>query len=351
MVGDMRQFNKFRGTKGFVWLWEQGLRLRGMKNQAEAERRVKILDFWAEHGLEAVEDAFGFSRRTLFRWKAALGAAKGQLQSLDKKSTAPHKKRQRRYPSDLCDRIITLRSEHWRLGKKKLAVLLRAEGFVLSESYCGRVLVHLKEKGLLPQHKHLTANGRSGKLNEKTYTPRKKLRRATKRGMEIDTIVRFIDGVKRYIITAIDVEKKFAFAAAYANHSSASAADFLHKLAMVCPYPMGEIQNDNGSEFAAHFADACKQIGIVQYHTYPRSPKMNGCVERFNRTTWEDFIMWHRALLRDDITAFNEALVEWLLWYNTERPHESLGMVSPLRYITSTLSASECQKYWTRTDT
>lgn len=76
---------------------------------------------------------------------------------------------------------------------------------------------------------------------------------------------------------------------------------------------------------------------------------MNGHVERFNRTVSEDFIVHHRAALRDDLSRFNDALVDWLLWYDTERPHEALGMVSPLRYIVRTLPRRECQMYWTRT--
>lgn len=83
--------------------------------------------------------------------------------------------------------------------------------------------------------------------------------------MEVDTIVRFIDGTKRYILTAIDVERKFAFAGAYTGHSSASAADFLKKLTHVCPFAFDELQTDNGSEFAKHFERACADLGITHF--------------------------------------------------------------------------------------
>ncbi len=76
---------------------------------------------------------------------------------------------------------------------------------------------------------------------------------------------------------------------------------------------------------------------------------MNAHIERFNRTLSEDFISLNRPLLRDDLHAFNEKLVDWLIWYNTIRPHESLGMLSPLRYIVSTLTARESHMCWTRT--
>lgn len=323
--------------------------MRHMRKQAEVERRVKILGFWEIHGEEATKDAFGVSRRTLYRWQATLEKTHGQIQALDPKSTAPKTRRYRKYAEGFLDRLIALRTQHPHIGKKKLGVLLQKEGFRVSASYCGRVLGELKKKGLIPTHKKQSYYAKSGRFIEKTYTQRKKIRRQVKRGMEIDTVVRFVDGMKRYIVTAVDVQKKFAFAAAYTSHSSAAATDFLHKLRMVCPYPVEEIQSDNGSEFALLFREACEKLGITHYHTYPRSPKMNACVERFNRTIWEDFIMWNRALLRDDVGAFNELLVDWLLWYNLERPHESLGMLSPLQYIVRTLSASECQRLWTCT--
>jgi transposase InsO family protein len=320
-----------------------------MRNQKEAERRAKILDFWKEHGEKATRDAFGVSRRTRFRWKAALASERGKLNALDPKSTTPKGRRKRVILPNVQDFIITMRREHPRLGKAKLAVLLREEGHAVSESYIGRVIHDLKDRNLLTSGKQLSFSARTGTHHEKRAIKREKLRRMHKRGMELDSIVRYIDGIKRYILTAIDVEKKFAFAGAYTNHSSASAADFLTKLMLVAPFPITELQTDNGSEFAKHFESACTLLGLVHFHTHPRSPKENPFIERFNRTISEDFIETHRALLRDDVLGFNQALVDWLLWYNLKRPHESLGQVSPLRYIVSGLTAQECQRWWTRT--
>lgn len=340
----MRIFNKFRGTKGWLFLWERTIRFLHMRNEQEVRRRARILDFWNVHGDKAARDAFDVSRPTLYRWQQALKKSGGRLDALDPKSTAPRKKRQRSYPDGFLDRVIVLRREHHRIGKKKLAALCS-----VSESYAGRCLSDLKKRGLLPAYRKMSLYARSGRLIEKNPVYRKKIRRSHKRGMEVDTVIRFVDGVKRYIYTAIDVERKFAFAAAYTNHSSASAADFLRKLLTVAPFPVTEIQTDNGSEFAWLFEEACRLLGIVHFHTYPRCPKMNCHVERFNRTLSEDLVVFNRGLLRDDLSAFNEKLIDWLLWYNTERPHESLGMLSPLRYIVSTLTARESQMCWTRT--
>jgi len=320
-----------------------------MRNKQEVERRAKILDFWKKHGEQAARDAFSISRRTLYRWQAALGKRQGHLDALDPLSTAPKKRRRRNVLVEVETFIIAEREAHPRLGKKKLAVLLREDGYAVSESYVGRVIHELKERKLLASGKKLSFFAQTGKHHEVQQVRRTKLRRAHKRGMELDTIIRFIDGTKRYILTAIDVERKFAFAGAYTSHSSKSAADFLRRVIEVCPFEIEELQTDNGSEFAKHFEDACAALGLTHFNTHVRSPKENAFIERFNRTISEDFIMLNRALLRDDVDAFNLKMVDWLLWYNTVRPHESLGMVSPLRYIVSTLTVGECQRYWTRT--
>ena len=76
---------------------------------------------------------------------------------------------------------------------------------------------------------------------------------------------------------------------------------------------------------------------------------MNAHVERFNRTIDEEFLKWNRALLRDDVAAFNDALVDWLLWYNGERPHYALGQISPFRFMMQSLPVEECQMWWTHT--
>src|SRR3989344_745457 len=216
----MRIFNRFRGTRGWLSMWERTIRLRSMRNKQEVDRRVKILGFWSEHGTKATRDAFDVSKRTLLRWKETLEKNNGHLNALDPKSTAPLKRRRRNILPEVERLVIEERVKHPRYGKKKLKVFLKKEGHDLSESYVGRVITNLKERKLLPSGRKLSFFAQTGKHHEIQPIRRKKLRIVHKRGMELDTIVRFIDGIKRYILTAIDVEKKFAFAGAYTSHSS-----------------------------------------------------------------------------------------------------------------------------------
>ncbi len=270
------------------------------------------------------------------------------VELLNALSQAPNRRRKRKVEESILKKIIELRTLHPRLGKEKIYALLKYEGSV---STVGRIISDLKEKKLLPSGKKFSMHANTGRLVErKIKKTKKKLRRPKGyRVLEVDTVIRFIDGVKRYILTATDTKKHTAFAACYTNHGSNSASDFLKKCVAVLPDCPKAVQTDNGSEFALHFDQACNSLSLERFHIYPRSPKMNAHVERFNRTLDEEFLKYHRALLRDDVVVFNDALIDWLLWYNGERPHHSLSLLSPFQYIFNSLSVTECQMWWTNT--
>src|SRR3989344_5553286 len=148
----MRIFNKFKGTKGFISTWERVIRFRYMITE-QAKERTRILVFWKKHGLEATREAFKVSRPTLFRWQKALKESLGKLDALKKK---------RRIPS-----------------------YTRLSYYAKSDTF--------REKALI-KRKKLRSKGHTGGL------------------VKADSIVRFTNGLKRYIVTALDTEKKFAFA-------------------------------------------------------------------------------------------------------------------------------------------
>ncbi len=333
-------------------MWKRVLRFRYMITE-QAKERCRILAFWEKYGDIATTEAFRVSRPTLFRWQKALKEQGGKLEALNKQSTAPKQKRKRVIPERVKEFILSEREFDPRLSKDKLAVLLKEDGVAdLSPSTVGRMLADMKQQGLLPKYIKLSVSGKTGRLIERKPEPaRKKLRSKGHDGglVKADSIVRFTNGVKRYIVTALDKDAKFAFAFAYKNHSSDSAVDFMRKFKAVAPLSLTHVQTDNGSEFAKHFDIFLEKNGIVHFHTYPRCPKMNAEIERFNRTLSDAFISRNRMLLAYDIDAFNEKLMEWLLWYNTRRPHWSLGLVSPLRYICDQLQATESHMCWTDT--
>lgn len=319
----------------------------------QAKERCRILAFWEKHGDTATVEAFKVSRRTLFRWQKKLKAEGGKLEGLNARNTAPKRRRERKIPDVIKNFILKERKYDPQLSKDKLAVLMREDKVAnLSASTVGRMLNDLKKRGVLSNPVKLSLSGKTGRLIErKSLKARKKLRSKGHTGglVKADSIVRFTNGIKRYIVTAIDKEAKFAFAYAYKNHSSDAATDFMKKFKSVAPISLTHVQTDNGSEFSKHFEIYLEKNGVVHFHTYPRCPKMNSEIERFNRTLSDAFIKQNRMLLAYDIEKFNQKLIDWLLWYNTRRPHWSLGLVSPLRYIVSKLPEPECHMWWTGT--
>lgn len=332
-------------------LWERVLRFRYMITE-QAKERCRILAFWEKYGDLATKEAFKVSRATLFRWQKKLKEKEGQLEGLNKKSTTPKNKRKRVIPNEVRDFILKEREFDPHLSKDKLSVLMMEDKIAnLSPSTVGRILNDLKQQRILPSTDKLSYHAKTDTFHEKRKIKRKKLRSRGHTGglVKADSIVRFHNGIRRYIVTAIDINAKFAFALAYKNHSSDGATDFMKKFKYVAPVSLTHVQTDNGSEFAKHFEIYLEKNNITHFHTYPRCPKQNSEIERFNRTISDAFISRNRHLLAYDIDAFNDKLMEWLLWYNSRRPHWSLGLISPLRYIVSTLSVKESQMCWTNT--
>lgn len=128
-----------------------------------------------------------------------------------------------------------------------------------------------------------------------------------------------LEGVKRYVITAIDRYGKLAFARCYKNASSYSAADFLRRLNYLLDDQIVNIQTDNGSEFLKYFQIACDNLNINHYFSRTRTPKDNAVVERFNRTLQEEWL--NTGQFTTNIDIFNHRLTNWLLFYNFKRRH------------------------------
>src|SRR5207245_9729730 len=108
-------------------------------------------------------------------------------------------------------------------------------------------------------------------------------------------------------------------------HPRATAApppQFLDTLQHRMPFPIRALQVDGGSEFAAEFEQACQQRGLHLFVLPPRSPKLNGSVERAQRTHTEEFYQVNPCSL--EMNRLNRELRQWEKIYNTVRPHQSL---------------------------
>ena len=150
--------------------------------------------------------------------------------------------------------------------------------------------------------------------------------------LQLDTVERLLDRLKVHFYSGVDVRGKFAFSLPYRTKTSANAVDFWHKLQAVYPVPIRQVQTDNGSEFLGEFEEALTQARIPHVFTYPRCPKVNGCVERYQRTFTEEFLQVHEHLIRSP-RAFHLQLADYLVFYNCERVHHALRLQTPLAFL------------------
>jgi len=98
--------------------------------------------------------------------------------------------------------------------------------------------------------------------------------------------------------------------------------------------PKGEtpvVRSDNGLVFQSRrFRAACCQYNLTQEFITPYTPEQNGIIERFFRSLKEECIWQHNFI------SFGEAkriIGEWIDWYNSGRPHQALGNMSPIEYL------------------
>ena len=303
----------------------------------KAEERLRILIYWKKFGLEATKEAFGVKRSTLFNWQKKHKDSGYKLASLNLGKTVRKNKNKRNIHPLILKEIKRLRLEVCpNMGKEKIKKYLdvfcgKNKLDIYSVSKIGRVI---KEKRIYHHRRKVYHNGRS-RIIKKSNKLRLSSDLKTKEPgdlLEVDTIVKFAWGFKRYIITAVDVYSRYSFAYCYKKHDSASTKDFIKKLERIAPFKIKSIQTDNGSEFHRYFRDYLEEINIVHYWNYPGKPYRQGHIEKYNRTIQEEFVDQNEVLL-DDTNIFNQKLSEWLIWYNTKRFHWGLNLETPVDYL------------------
>jgi transposase InsO family protein len=198
----------------------------------------------------------------------------------------------------------------------------------------GRILKHLKERGVLiePLPNGISARKRRWNRPYAVRKPREYPVREPGDLVQVDTLdVRPLPGVVLQHFTARDVISRWDVLEVHTRATAATAAGFLDTLLTRTPFPIKALQVDGGSEFQALFEQACQQRGIRLFVLPPRSPKLNGCVERAQRTHTEEFYELYDG--DPEITTLNHALLAWEHTYNTLRPHQSLAYLTPKQFL------------------
>jgi len=294
----------------------------------EAKIRLKWMDYFHKHkNVSLTCRYFGISRKTFYKWKKQYNPF--NLSSLEDRSKKPKNNRQWEVRRKEELRIISLRRSHIRYGKMKLQELYKREYNEYISSW--------KIQRVIEKHNIYFHPIRTKKLHKKHMINKAKkriteLKKEKRTGflVSLDTVIRYWNGSKRYILTAIDIHSKIGFARMYSTKHSKNTADFLKRIHYLFEGKIENIQTDNGAEFAKDFKDMAKVLNIPHYFSRSKTPTDNSFDERFNRTLNEEFIEMGNMTSNCDI--FNKNLLNWLIEYNFKRPHQTLGYDTPVEY-------------------
>ena len=313
--------------------WKKWPRLIGLGPDLsrEAKRRLGWMDHLRTHGnVSFTARHFGIRRSTVYR--VARRFDPYDLKTLEDRSRRPKKVRSPEWSKALERAVLRLRREYPRWGKEKIVVLLGREGIKASASTVGRIVKKLKRLGRLIEPRRVVTSTRRrvprpyARRKPREYTPE-----MPGDIVQVDTMDLRYDGLSRKQFSAEDVISKWAVAGVSRNASSADAARFLDVLIRSSPFAVKAIQVDGGSEFKLSFEEACEKKGISLFVLPPRSPKLNGQVERMNRTYREEF--YEVEPLSLSLEILEQQLIRQNLIYNTIRPHHSLGLKTPKEYF------------------
>jgi transposase InsO family protein len=220
--------------------------------------------------------------------------------------------------------------------RAKLGPLVRAEGFCVSDATVGRIIASLVARGVVE-----TVPTLRRRPYARRWTAKRRFARPLPRDLavsepgglvQLDTV--FVNltptkAIKHF--TAYDPIAKWTVGKAFNRATAKAAAAFLDKILADMPFPVKAIQVDGGSEFMAEFEAACQAKGVALYVLPPRSPQMNGAVERCNGAWRYEFYETYE--LPEGVEQLNPILDSFQNLYNHHRPHGALAGKTPAQYL------------------
>ena len=134
---------------------------------------------------------------------------------------------------------------------------------------------------------------------------------------------------QRFQLTLVDDCSRFLGATVLEKRTMTAVCRALPGLLRSFPFLLRCIQTDNGSEFGRELSNLLKRLGIRHTRIRPRTPRLNGKVERVQRTVQEEF--WD-GVNASPLQHWERMLQDYVHFYNTTRLHSALGYATPLQY-------------------
>ena len=334
-----RNIEMFGENSQYDWLMKTLENSLNFDKSDPAKFRLHVLEHYYKYGWKPTVEAFKVGKSTLYDWKKEYERSGKKLLSLVPKKTRPKRVRQMTTDWRLVQFIREFRDQHGNIGREKIKIFLDEYAVELGiDSISHRTITKvIKRKNLFfDQPKKAKRKNKFGR--DRT----KKSPKVTTPGyIEMDSVVVYIDNIRHNFMCCIDIFTKFAHVRKVKTLSSLQAKITFQEFEQLSPHEIHTVQTDNGSEFFKTFHEYLDKRKIKHQFIYPKSPKINGVVERFNRTIQEEFINRNDEIYFD-LEAFQVKLSGYLDWYNNKRPHAALNYQSPMQFINNSFPKSMC---------
>jgi transposase InsO family protein len=263
---------------------------------------------------------YGITRQSFYVWKR-------RYNELGPDGLKDRSRRPKTSPNathvDVVGKILYLRRSY-HFGPAKISMYLaRYHDVSISSSGVWRILKRLDLN-------RLPASQRYKRLDRRWQRYEKQLP-----GHQVQIDVKFIAPIggasrrKHYQFTAIDDCTRLRVLRIYSRLNQRTAIQFADYVLEKLPFQVQEIQTDNGPEFGSSFHYHLLDKGVGHRYIKPRTPRLNGKVERSHRIDAEEFYRLLDGAVIDDANVFNNKLQEWEDYYNFHRPHGGLGGQTP----------------------
>lgn len=290
----------------------------------ESYYRQRFVKYAQEKSVTEASQRYKISRKTIYKW---INRYDGSVESLRERSHRPKRSPNSHTEDELRKIRKRLKRHRWKDLILAYQELVERDGY--TRSYGGFKRIARKLQEAKPKRK-------KKKRKNKPY------QRAEYPGQKVQIDVKYVpsecvvNGEKYYQYTAVDECSRWAYREIYDEHSTYSSYLFLMNLLKCCPFPIREIQTDNGTEFtnallvtkSTHktmFENAMDEAEILYHRIRIATPRHNGKVERQHRLDGERFYSQLRMFSLEDgrkqLAAYQAKSNEYM--------KQCLGMRSP----------------------
>lgn len=278
------------------------------------ERKIRTRQNWIKvyeqlGSISKTANKCGIARSTLYRW-----LNRYQKEGFNDRSRKPNRLARLSIDDETVNLVLQIRALH-HFGKLRIAShLLFHHQIKISPSSVGRILKKYHSERL--------------KIYRKTLYPIRYAKDIPGERVQVD-VCKIDTGIYQY--TAIDDCSRFRVLHIFKRRTAQNSISFLDKMIDQMPFPVQCVQTDRGREFFAYkFQEKLQEYGIKFRPIKPRSPHLNGKVERSQQTDLREFYI--TADLKDKNLL--DRVEEWQFYYNWHRPHSSLDNKTPMDVVT-----------------